>query len=86
MSRLNSTDRLTDGRVELTEKADDDDIDLDEEEGDEWKQNFKKNFTASQIHRQTTLSLVSNVNMCYMILIGLTDLFKRRCEGRMFLK
>lgn len=38
-------------------------------------ESFRKNFTASQLEKNDDYDLVENVNLIYMILIGLTHVF-----------
>ena len=39
-----------------------------------WKQNFKANFSETAIQRKSTLMLATGVNIIYLTLIGLTGL------------
>ena len=44
---------------------------------DDWQNDFKMNIPLNQLENQTTLQLISNVNLIYNLLIGLTDV----CQG-----
>jgi len=45
----------------------------DRPDEEEWRSNLKKDFKISQLERQSTFMLVSNMNTMYLMLIGLTD-------------
>ena len=56
---------------------------LSEESEDQYEQNidnFKKGFSAPALQRQSTVGLVTNFNLIYMILISITDVFIRNLE------
>ena len=44
------------------------------QDDEEWKRDIKKDFKLSQLERQSTFMLISNMNTMYMMLIGLADL------------
>ena len=50
------------------------DSSLKEQEFDE--ENFKRHFTITQLEKKSIVELAQNLNLIYMILVGLTDLFR----------
>ena len=50
------------------------DSSLKEPEFDE--ENFKRHFTITQLEKKSIVELAQNLNLIYMILVGLTDLFR----------
>ena len=65
------------------EKVDKKPLILSEESEDQYEadvEKFKEGFSEPALKRQSTVGLVTNFNMIYMILISITDLFIKNVE------
>ena len=47
------------------------------EEFEEWRTDFKKDFTEAALRKTSTLNLAAELNLIYLTLIGMASLFKK---------